>query len=83
MALPLSSADFDTLPPTTFCILSSPEPVQIYTWQFGDEKKKKEELALPSSESRSEMEFFFLSYFLFLISRPAVKYHIMQSRLRK
>lgn len=42
---------------------------------------KKDELALPSSESRAEMEFF-LSYFLFLISHPAVKYHIMQSRLR-
>ena len=26
--------------------------------------------------------FFFLSYFLFLISHPAVKYHIMQSCLR-
>ena len=36
MELTLSCADFAILP----CILSGPEPVRIYTWQFGDEKKK-------------------------------------------
>lgn len=55
------------------CILSGAEPARIYTWQFGDEKKK-EELALPSSESRTEMEFFF-----FLILFPFPSYHIQLS----
>lgn len=36
MELTLSYADF-AIPPR---ILSGPEPLQIYTWQFGDEKKK-------------------------------------------
>lgn len=65
--------DFAT---TLVCILSGAEPARIYTWQFGDEGGKKEELALPSSESRTEMEFFF---FFFLILFPFPSYHIQLS----
>lgn len=76
MELTLSCADFAI--PSVSCQVQSQYGFTPGNLEMGG---KKEELAPPSSESRAEMEFF-LSYFLFLISHPAVKYHIMQSRLR-
>lgn len=74
MELTLSYADF-AIPPR---ILSGRAITDLH---LAIGRWKKEELVPPSSESSAEMDFF-LSYFLFLISHPAVKYHIMQSRLR-
>lgn len=82
--LPLNRADFERCriyhPPVPHAH-GSCQALSQCGFSPGNLRMKKEELALPSSESRVEMEFF-LSYFLFPISHPAVKYRIMQSLFR-